>query len=184
MLFSLDCMLFSFIASTSSFWVFGLYLLSLIYRRCQAKSYWTAIKIRSKTDSSKPQLLITQQTFVLMKMSWRLLEDVFRLRLQKTSSRRLDQDEYVRLSLTSSEDVFKTSSRSLGQDQYICLCHMSSRRLQDVFKTSSGRLQDIFKTSCKDIFKTFSKHTIKLILFYLTCPREVFNTFLPTVEFT
>ena len=161
MLFSLDCMLFSFIASTSSFWVFGLYLLSLIYRRCQAKSYWTAIKIRSKTDSSKPQLLITQQTFVLMKMSWRLLEDVFRLRLQKTSSRRLDQDEYVRLSLTSSrrlqdvlvktnifvlvirlQDVFKTSSRPLA-------------------KTFSRRFQGVFKTSCKNVFKTSSRRLEK-----------------------
>ena len=39
----------------------------------------------------------------------RLDEDVFRLRLQKMSSRRLDQDEYIRLSHSSSEDVFKTS---------------------------------------------------------------------------
>ena len=39
----------------------------------------------------------------------RLDEDVFRLRLQKASSRRIDQDENVCLSLTSSEDVFKTS---------------------------------------------------------------------------
>ena len=44
-------------------------------------------------------VVATQQTFVLM----------------KTSSRRLDQDEYVRLSLTSSEDVFKTSSRHLAK---------------------------------------------------------------------
>ena len=46
------------------------------------------------------------------------------IRLQKTSSRRLDQNEYIRLS--------HTPPRLLGQDQYICLCHMSSRRLQDV----------------------------------------------------
>ena len=83
----------------------------------------------------------TQQTFVFMKTSWRRLEDVFRLRLEKTSSRRLDQDEYVRLSLTS------------------------SRRFQDVFKTPSRRFEDLFKTSCKDIFKTFSSRTIKLICF-------------------
>ena len=64
----------------------------------------------------------------------------------------------------------KTSSRRLGQDQYIRLVHTSSRRLQDVFKTSSRRLaktssrhlQDVFKTSCKDIFKTFSRRIIKL----------------------
>ena len=60
------------------------------------------------------------------------LEDVFRL--QKTSSRRLDQDEYVLLSLTS--------SRCLGQDQYIRLGYTSSRRFA---KTSSRR---IIKLNC------------------------------------
>ena len=131
---------------------------------------------------------------------WRRLEDVFRLRLQKTSSRRFDQDEYIRLSLTSSEDVFKTSSRRLGQDQYIRLGYTSSRRLQDVFKTSSRRLaktssrhlqdvfktfwrrlQNVFKTSWKtssrhlqDVFKTY--HQVKLFL--LTRLWEAFNTFL------
>ena len=86
-----------------------------------------------------------QRTFVLMKSSWR----------------RLDQDEYVRLSLKSSEDVFKTPSRRLGQDQYIRLGHMSSRRFQDVFKTSSRRFQDVFKTSCKNVFKTSSRRLAK-----------------------
>ena len=97
----------------------------------------------------------------------------------KTSSRRLDQDEYARLSLTSSEDVFKTSSRCLGQDQYIRLGYTSSRRLQDVFKTSSRRLakrssrhlQGVFKTSSrrlqdvlklKNVFKTSLRRIIKL----------------------
>ena len=95
-------------------------------------------------------------------------EDVF-----KTSSRRLDQDKYVRLSLTSSEDVFKTSwSRPIYSSwPYVfktssrCLQDVfktSSRRLQGVFKTSSRRLQGIFKTSCKDIFKTFPRRTIRL----------------------
>ena len=70
----------------------------------------------------------------------------------KTSSRRL-RDISRRF-----EDVFKTSSKRL-QD----LFKASSRRLQDVLKTSSRCLQDIFKTSCKDIFKTFSRRTIKLI---------------------
>ena len=58
---------------------------------------------------------------------WRRLEDVFHLCLQKTSSKRLNQDEYIRLSHTSSEDVFKTSSRRLAK--------MSSRHPQDVFNT-------------------------------------------------
>ena len=115
-----------------------------------------------------------------MKTSWRSFEDVFRLRLQKTSSRRL------------------------GQDQYICLGHMSSRRLQDVFKTSSRRLQDVFKTSSRrlqdvlprclqDVFKTSSRRLAKtssrhlqdvfktyhqVKLFLLTRLWKAFNTFL------
>ena len=56
----------------------------------------------------------------------------------------LDEDV---LTSSSSEHVFKTSSR----------------RLQDILKTYSRCLQDIFKTSCKDIFKTLSRSTIKLI---------------------
>ena len=91
------------------------------------------------------------------------LEDVFRL--QKTSSRRLHQNEYIRLTHTSSEDVLKTS----WSRQYTRLGHTSSRRLRDVFKTSSGcphyvlprRLQDILKTSSRhlqDVFKRSSGH--------------------------
>ena len=82
-------------------------------------------------------VLLTQQTFVLMKTSWRRLEDVFRLRLQKTSSRRF------------------------GQDQYIRLGYMTSRRLQDVFKTFSRRLQDVLPRCLQDIFKTSSKRLAK-----------------------
>ena len=66
------------------------------------------------------------------------------IRLQKTSSRRLGQDQYIRLGHTSSrrlQDVFKTSSR----------------RLQDVFKTSSRRLQDILPRRLKDVFKRSSR---------------------------
>ena len=84
---------------------------------------------------------------------------VFRRRL-KTSSRRLDQDEYVHLNLS----LQKTSSRRLGQDQYIHLVHTSSRRLQDIFKTSSRRFQDLFKTSSRrlqNVFKTSCKYVLK-----------------------
>ena len=97
---------------------------------------------------------------------WRPLEDVFRFRLQKTSSRRI-QDFLMKTNIfLSTIRLQKTSSRHLGQNQYIRLAHtqdvfkMFSRRLA---KTSSRRLQDIFKTSCQDvlqirpedIFKTF-----------------------------
>ena len=97
---------------------------------------------------------------------WRRLEHVLKKSFVFVFRRRLHQDEYVHLSLMSSEDVFKTSSRRLGQDQYIRLGYTSSRRLQDVFKTSSRRLQDIFK----------AYHQVKLFL--LTRLWEAFNTFL------
>ena len=79
----------------------------------------------------------------------RRLQDVFAIRLPKTSSRRL-QDVL--------QDVFRTFSRRL-QDVFQDIFKTSSRRLQEVFarrlgrqknvtlKTSSIRLQDIFRTS-------------------------------------
>ena len=114
-----------------------------------------------------------------MKASWRRLEDVFRLCLQKTSSRRL-QDFLIKTNMFALalrlQDVF------LGQDQYIHLGYTSSRRLQDVFKTSSRRLaktssrhlQDVLQRYLQDVFKTY--HQVKLFL--LTRLWEVFNTFL------
>ena len=87
-----------------------------------------------------------QKTFVSMKQSWRYLlssssrdvlikSNIFVsvIRLQKTSSRRFNQDHYIRLGHTSSkplEHVFKTSSRHL-QD-------VLQRCLQDVGGESSG----------------------------------------------
>ena len=87
-----------------------------------------------------------QKTFVSMKQSWRYLlssssrdvlikSNIFVsvIRLQKTSSRRFNQDQYIRLGHTSSkplEHVFKTSSRHL-QD-------VLQRCLQDVGGESSG----------------------------------------------
>ena len=103
---------------------------------------------------------------------WRRLEDVFRLRLQKTSSRRLQEVLIKTNMFTLALRLQKTSSRRLGQDQYICLGHVSLRRLQDVFKTPSRRLdQDeyvrpsltssedvLVKTNIFDlIFKTSSR---------------------------
>ena len=100
----------------------------------------------------------------------RLNEDVFRLRLQKTSSRRLDQDEYVRLSLTSSEDVFKTSWSRPIYSSWLYVFKTSSRRFQDVFKTSSRRLaktssrhlQDVLLRRFQEVFKTSSRLLAKM----------------------
>ena len=109
-----------------------------------------------------------------MKTSWRRLEGDVRLRRQKTSSRRFNQDEYIRLSHASSEDILRRLKYVLVKTNIFVLII----RLQDVFKKFSRRfakrssrrpqdvlqkrLQDIFKTSCKDVFKTFSRCIIKL----------------------
>ena len=51
----------------------------------------------------------------------------------------------------------RTSSRRLDRGQYIRLSHTSSGRLQDFFKTSWRRLQDVSKTPNKNVLKTSSK---------------------------
>ena len=87
----------------------------------------------------------------------RLDEDVMKTSFVFVFRRRLDQYEYVRLSLTSSEDVFKKSSRRLGQN--IPLGHMSSGCLQDIFKTSSRHLQGVFN---QGILMTSSRRLAKI----------------------
>ena len=107
---------------------------------------FSSIIIRQCWWKNQVKIFISQQTFVLIKTSWR---------------RRLS---------SSSEDIFKT----LGQDKYICLSHRSSKdvlikinvlvlqkRFQDtsrlLAKTSLIRLENIFKTFCQDISKTSSR---------------------------
>ena len=113
-------------------------------------------------------------------------------RLQKMSSRRL-QDVLVKTNMFAlALRLQKMSSRRLGQDQYIRLDHTSSRRLQEVLKTFWRRLQDIFKTSSRrpqNVFKTSSKPLAKISsrrfqdsssskLFLLTPLWETFNMFM------
>ena len=94
-----------------------------------------------------------------MKTSWRCL---FR--------KRLDQDEYIHLIQTSSEDVLKTSWSRPIHSPYSnvfrrCLEDVLIKtnifvlviRLQESFKTSSRRLQDVLRKRLQGIFKTFSK---------------------------
>ena len=99
---------------------------------------------------------------------WRRLEGVFCLRLQTTSSRRL-QGVLIKTNIFALLiRLQKTSSRRLHQDQHIRLGHTSSRRLQDVFKTSSRRLaktssrhlQDVLQGCLQDVLKTY--HQVKL----------------------
>ena len=101
----------------------------------------------------------------LDRRTWRLLEDLFPLLLQKIfkmSLQCLDQDDYICLSHISSADVFKTS---WSQDQYTRLGHTFSRRfqnllqknLQDIFKTSSRYFEDVLKTSLKLLQENLQK---------------------------
>ena len=79
--------------------------------------------------------LTSQQTFVLIKTSPRRLSSSFSLSEDffKRYSRFLDQDEYIRLSHTSSEDVL------VKTNIFILATH-----LQDVFKTFSTLFKKIF----------------------------------------
>ena len=110
------------------------------------------------------------------------------LRLQKMSSRRLGQDQYIRVGHTPSrhlqdvfkascQDAFKTFARRLQnvfKTSYKNVFKTSSRRFQDVFKTSSRHLQDFLQRYLQDVFKAY--HQVDLFL--VTRLREVFNTFL------
>ena len=98
------------------------------------------------------------------------------------SSRRLDQDEYICLNYTSSEDVFKTSWSRAIYLFWPYVFKTFSRRLED---TLPRRLQEVFKTSSRRLGKTSSRHLqdvsntyhqFKLLL--LASLLDVFNTFL------
>ena len=81
----------------------------------------------------------------------RLDEDVFRLRLQKTSSRRL-QDVLIKTNMfTLALCLQKTSSRRLQDVLAKTNIFVLAIPLQDVFKTFSRHLQDVFKTSLRHL---------------------------------
>ena len=116
---------------------------------------------------------ITQQTFALMKTSWRRLwslssEDVF-----KTSSTRLDQDEVFALLIR----LQKTSWSRSTYSSWSYVFKTFSRRLQDVFKTSSELLQDVLKTSSRHlqhVFKTYYQVKVFLVRHF----QDIFETYL------
>ena len=87
-------------------------------------------------------------------MSWRSLSSSSSKDVFKTSSRRLDEDEYILINHTSSKDVLVKT--------YIFVLYI---RLQDVFKTFSRRLQDVSKTYSRRLFKMSSRR-----------PQNVFKT--------
>ena len=109
----------------------------------------------------------------------------FRLRLQKTSSRRL-QNVLIKTNIFALViRLRKTSSRRLQDiliktNIFVLVIRLRDvfktflARLQDVLETSSKRLQDIFKTSCKDVFKTSSRRLAKMSSRHL---QDVFKTY-------
>ena len=101
---------------------------------------------------SQQTFLVSQDVFSVtlfvfqdvLKKSWRRLQDVFAIRLPKTSSRPPQdvlQDVFKTFSRRLQDvfqDVFKTCLRRLGRQKNVTL-KTSSRRLQVVFTTSSPR---------------------------------------------
>ena len=127
----------------------------------------------------------TQQTFVFMETSWRRLLSSSSEGVFKTSSRRLDQSEYICLSHTSSEDVLiKTKIFVLA----IRLAKTSLRNLQGVFKTFWRRLQDILprrfqnvlQKRLQNVFKTFWR---RLQDVWQRCLQDVFKTYHQVKQF-
>ena len=95
------------------------------------------------TKSSKDHTRILASQPASYPANIRLDEDVLKTSFVFVFTRRL-QDEYVRLSLTSSEDVLvKTNILVLA----VCL--------QDVFKTPSRRLQDVLQRYLQNVFKAY-----------------------------
>ena len=79
---------------------------------------------------------------------WRRLQDVLKTSFVFVFRRRLDQNEYIGVSHTSSEYVLKTSWSTPIYSSWPYVFKMSSRRFQDVFKTS---YKNVFKTSSRCI---------------------------------
>ena len=102
-------------------YVYSVNAISFFIDEKRTQNLNTKVKVFHESISS-------QQTFVLMKTSWRRLSSSSSEGVLKTSSRRLDQDEFVRLSLTSSEDVLVKTN-----------IFVLAIRVQDVFKTFSRR---------------------------------------------
>ena len=111
------------------------------------------MKTTLKNSSTEPENIRLDED--VLKTSGRHLEDVFRLRLRKTSSRRLAEDEYI----MSSEDVLIKANILI---LVICLQDVLPRHFQDVFKTSSRLLAKTSSRHFQDIFKTSSRHIAKM----------------------
>ena len=109
------------------------------------------------------------------KCQWKSLSDSELKSLKLTpANTRLDEEVLIKTNIFAILiRLQKTSSRRLHQDQCIRLGHTSSRRLQVVFKTSSRHLQDVLQRCLQDAFKTYHQ----VMLFLLTSFQDVFKTY-------
>ena len=110
-----------------------------------------------KPGGSFAQAETVQQTFVLMKTPSRRLEDVFRLRLQKTSWSRRTYWPYSKVFRRRLQDVL------IKTNIFVLVIHLQDvfkafwRHLQDVYEMFWKRLQDVFKTSSRRLAKMSSR---------------------------
>ena len=119
-----------------------------------------------------------QQTLVLMKMSWRRLEGAFRLRLQMTSSRRL-QDVLIKTNTFALLiRLQKTSSRRLQDVLIQTNIFVLVIRLQDMFKTCSRRVQTYWRCLAKTSSRRLAKNPLKHLQYVLkTFQKPLHNVF-------
>ena len=119
------------------------------------------------------ELIFSEQTFVLMKTSFVFLfrtrlqdvlikTNIFALviRFQKTSLSRPTYSSLPYVFKKSSrrfQDVFKTSSICLAKTSVILLQDVLQKRLQDIFKKSSSLFADVVKTSSRRLGKMSSR---------------------------
>ena len=108
-----------------------------------------------------------------MKTSWRRLEDVFRLHLQKTSWRCLE-DVLIKTNMFAlALRLQKSSSRRLQDVLVKTNIFVLDIHLEDVLKTFSRRLQDVLPRCLQDVFKTY--YQVKVFL--VTQFQDIFETY-------
>ena len=98
--------------------------------------------------------MLTQKTFFLMKTSLRRHSSPSSEHIFKASSRRLDQDEYVSLSHTTSEDLL------VKINIFVLTIH-----LWDIF----NQVKLFLLTSLRDVIKMFLRRTPKAVVHGRIC---------------
>ena len=112
-----------------------------------------------------------------MNTSWRCLEYVFRLRLQKTSWRRL-QGVLIKTNMFAlALRLQKTSLRRLRNVLVKTNIFILAIRLQDVFKRFSRRLQNIFMMSSRRLTRMSSRRFRDVFKMPWRCLQHFFKTY-------